>query len=248
MKKISDIKYGVKPSQILDVYIPKCNEFPVFVYFHGGGFDHGSRQEEFIPDLVEKGIAVVSADYTLYPEAHYPEYLEDGALAVLWTKENINKYGQVKGIYIGGSSAGGYLSQMLCFCDDYFNKHNISLTDISGFYFDAGQPTTHFSVLKERGIDPRTVIIDDAAPLFHIKDSKVYPPIEIVISDNDIEGRYEQTLLLVSALKQFKHNMDKVYLNLIKNSSHCEYVKKRDNNGKSVFANMVYEFIKKVSN
>ena len=157
MKVIDDIKYGDNLLQKLDVYIPDTEEFPVFVYFHGGGFDHGSKREKFIPDLVKKGIAVVSADYRLYPEAHYPDYIEDGASAVLWAKNNMHRYGHVQGLFVGGSSAGGYLSQMLCFCETFFEKNKISLCDISGFYFDAGQPTTHFGVLKERGLDYRKV-------------------------------------------------------------------------------------------
>lgn len=48
----------------------------------------------------------------------------------------------------GGSSAGGYISQMLCFDKTWLSKHGIKATDISGFIHDAGQPTCHFNVLR----------------------------------------------------------------------------------------------------
>lgn len=65
---------------------------------------------------------------------------------------------------MGGSSAGGYLSMMLCFDKKYYEAVGVSPSDISGCVHDAGQPTVHFKVLKERGIDSRRIIIDESAP------------------------------------------------------------------------------------
>ena len=73
MKEFLDIKYGNEPLQMLDVYIPDCESFPVFVYFHGGGIEAGKKENFFIPYLVEKGVAVVSANYRMYPDAKYPD-------------------------------------------------------------------------------------------------------------------------------------------------------------------------------
>lgn len=246
MKEFLDIKYGNEPLQMLDVYIPDCESFPVFVYFHGGGIEAGEKENFFIPYLVEKGVAVVSANYRMYPDAKYPEFIEDAAAAVAWAKENIYGYGNVSAFMVGGSSAGGYISQMLCFNKEYLAKHNLSLKDIDGFYHDAGQPTCHFNVLRERGIDSRRVIIDEYAPLYYVDDSVEYPPMEIVVSDNDMENRYEQLTLLVSTIKHFGHDMSKVTLTLCENSLHNEYLEKVNPDGSSVFAEMVYKFISRV--
>ena len=107
MKSIFDVKYGVESSQVLDIYIPDKNKYPVFVYFHGGGLERGDKKQNFISDLVAKGVAVVSANYRMYPNAVYPEYIEDAASVVTWVKENIGKYGEINGLFVGGSSAGG---------------------------------------------------------------------------------------------------------------------------------------------
>lgn len=144
-------------------------------------------------------------------------------------------------IYVGGSSAGGYLSQMLCFDEKWLAKYNIKPCDITGFIHDAGQPTCHFNVLKERGIDSRRVIIDDSAPLYHIGEADEYPPMLIIVSDNDMKNRYEQTMLLESTLKHFGHT-EKVQLKIM-NGTHCAYVNKVDQDGESVFGKLVLSFI-----
>ncbi|MBQ7794879.1 MAG: alpha/beta hydrolase [Clostridia bacterium] len=247
MKVIKDVSYGAASEQVLDVYIPDKDDFEVYVYFHGGGLENGGKELAFVPKLAEN-VAVVSADYRKYPTAKYPDFIEDAAAVVAWAKENMPRYGNVTGLYVGGSSAGAYLSQMLCFDEKWLAKHNISNIDISGYYHAAGQPTTHFNVLKERGIDTRRVIVDEAAPMFYIDDTKTYPPMEIVVSDNDRENRYEQTMLLVSTLKHFGHDMTKIYLNVMENSNHCDYKGAVDENGRHIYADMIYDFIKRTRN
>lgn len=41
MKTFTDICYCEKHLQYLDIYLPECKKFPVFVYFHGGGLENG---------------------------------------------------------------------------------------------------------------------------------------------------------------------------------------------------------------
>ena len=203
-----------------------------------------SACQPFTKYLTHRGIAVISADYRKYPDAKYPDFLTDAAQAVAWVFQNIRKYGTPEGIYIGGSSAGGYISQMLCFDPSLLEKHGISPTDAAGFILDAGQPTCHFRVLKERGLDSRRVIIDETAPLYHITAERAYPPMLILVSDNDMQNRYEQTLLLVSTLNHFGY-ADRVTLTVM-NGTHCSYVKAFDAEGNSIFGKLVYSFIDKL--
>ena len=86
MRIYKDILYGDCEEQLLDVYIPNEDAFPVFVYFHGGGLEVGDKAEKFILNLVEYGVGVVSANYRIYPNAAYPEFIEDGAATVAWAK------------------------------------------------------------------------------------------------------------------------------------------------------------------
>lgn len=243
MKTISDVCYSQKHNQYLDIHLPEQDAFSVFVYFHGGGLENGDKAtaNHFASYLTDRGIAVVSANYRMYPDAKYPEFLEDSAEAVAWVMANMKQYGQIQGIYVGGSSAGGYISMMLCFDRRWLAEYGISPMDISGFVHDAGQPTCHFNVLRERGIDTRRVMIDDSAPLYHIGADPEYPPMIVIVSDNDMENRYEQTVLLMSTLKHFGHT-EGVRMQLM-HGKHCAYVKAIGEDGINVFGKIVCRFI-----
>ena len=41
MKLIENINYSdiEHKNQVLDIYLPDCNNFSVFIYFHGGGIE-----------------------------------------------------------------------------------------------------------------------------------------------------------------------------------------------------------------
>ena len=247
MKVFKNINYGELEQQRLDLYIPDSENFTVFVFFHGGGLEGGDKSEIEIavPYLVDRDIAVVSANYRLYPEAKYPEFICDAAAAVAWAMENIHEYGKCDKFIVGGSSAGAYLSMMLCFDKRYLSAHNIDLSKIAGFIHNAGQPTCHFNVLRERGLDTRRVIVDESAPLYHIGVEKCYPPMLFIVSDNDMENRYEQTMLAISTLKHFGADSSKVQLKVM-HGGHCEHVFALDDDSESVFGKLIHEFISRL--
>ena len=250
MRKSENIFYteSCRNAQSLDLYLPEKETFPVLVYFHGGGLVNGDKARAvFYEELQQKGVAVISANYRMYPEAAYPDFLKDAAMAVSWAYKHMGEYGNVTGIYVGGSSAGGYITQMLCFDKKYLMLHNIDPDTVNGYIMDAGQPTTHFNVLKERGIDSRRVIVDEAAPLYHVAGERKYPPMQIIVSDHDMENRLEQTQLLISTLKHFGCDMSRVDYRLMENCRHCQYTRRDDETFKGVFSQMICEFIEKYS-
>ena len=255
MKLIENIKYGNdNPSQLIDLYLPDNvvdGETPVFVYFHGGGIEKGSRKSLGVlcEYLTAHGVAVASADYIMFPEAKYPQFIEDCALAVAWAKNNLcdgGEYGRFGKLFVGGSSAGGYLSMMLCFDGKYLGKHGIDPIDIDGYVHDAGQPTAHFNVLKYSGIDPRRIIVDESAPLYHFGKAKELAPMIFIVSDGDMENRYEQTMLVKSTLKHFRYDESRIRLKVMR-GSHCHYVCQKDDNGNSVFGKICEEFFQEFS-
>lgn len=232
-----------KKSQSLDLHLPDSEEFPLFIYFHGGGLESGDKGTETVlyEYLVSNKIAVVTANYQMYPDAKYPDYLFDAAEVVGWVIKNISDYGNVTGIYIGGSSAGGYISQMLCFDKQWLESVGVDISDISGYIHDAGQPTCHFNILKERGMDFRRVIIDETAPIYHIQSNMPYPRMLLIVSDNDMQNRYEQTILLKSTLEHFGY-LNKAALKVM-SGTHCAYVNATDENGESILGKLVKDFI-----
>lgn len=240
----ADLEY--KENLFIDLHLPESEQFDLFVYFHGGGLEHGSRKdmEVFAKTLANNNIATASVEYRMYPNAKFPDFIVDCADAVRWIKDNISKYGKCNKILVGGSSAGGYISMMLCFNPKYLQDAGVEPSEIAGYIHDAGQPTSHFNVLKELGKDSKRVIVDQTAPIYFVGTSESYPPMLFIVSDNDMFARYEQTMLMIKTLEHFGHK-DNVYLQVM-HGKHCEYIKKADENGDGVFANIILKHINKL--
>lgn len=238
-----DIKY--KDDLMLDLFLPESAEFDLFVYIHGGGLVEGGRKnvDVFAKTLAKRNIATASIEYRMYPDAKFPDFIEDCAYSVKWLRDNISEYGKCNRIFVGGSSAGGYLSMMLCFDKRYFEAVGMKPTDIAAYIHDAGQPTSHFNVLKELGKDSRRVIVDETAPMFFVGMDEEYAPMLFIVSDDDMFARYEQTVLMVKTLEHFGHT-EKVGFEL-KHGDHCRYVYEADENGEGKFANIMLEFLEK---
>ena len=248
MKLLENMCYAKRGDEglFLDLYLPEQSEFSVFVYFHGGGLEAGSKAaaKNYAEYLANRGIAFASADYRMYPNAKYPDFIEDAAEAVHWVSENIGRYGNYKKLFVGGSSAGGYLSMMLCFDPRWLLPFGELKIPVAGYFHNAGQPTCHFNVLRERGSSTKRVIVDECSPLFHIGTQESYPPMHFVVSDDDMECRYEQTMLVLATLKHFEYDGEKIGFDLF-HGKHCEQNRTIDKDGNNVLGKMVFEFIKK---
>ena len=246
MKLLENISY--QDGQHLDLYLPDTTQFDLFVYFHGGGLKSGHKADEtaklIAPFLAEHGVAVASCNYRMYPDAKYPDFVRDAASAVHWLSRHVGDYGKCERIFVGGSSAGGYLSMMLCFDGRWYAEKGEFPVPVCGYFHDAGQPTCHFNVLRERGIDSRRVIIDDSAPLYHIGTAEEYPPMAFVVSDNDMKNRFEQTQLVLSTLRHFGYDQSKIFYHLM-HGTHCAHGFAVDDAGDSVLGKMILEFIEK---
>ena len=243
MKILQNIPYTASADDVhlLDVYLPEKPNGHLFFYAHGGGLETGDKGDAscFAEYLSSRGTAVVSINYRMYPAAHYPDFIWDAAEALAFVKGKMADWGMEK-LYVGGSSAGGYLSMMLCFDPQYLQKFGMSNHDIAGYFHDAGQPTAHFRVLQERGVDPRRVIVDESCALYHVGTSDDYPPMRFIVSDQDMKNRYEQTMLMLSTLRHFGvKKADYVLMH----GGHCAYIGRMEGE-ESVFGRMIEEFIR----
>ena len=189
----------------LDVYHPVDKEdYPTIVWFHGGGLKGGRR---FIPEaLKEKNVAVVAVNYRLHPNVKSPAYIEDAAAAVAWVIKNIAKYGgSPRRLFVSGHSAGGYLTSMIGLDKRWLKKHGADPDQLAGLIPFSGHTITHFTVRAERGIDGKQPVIDDMAPLFHIR--KDCPPLLLITGDRKLEllGRYEENAYLWRMMQVVGH-------------------------------------------
>ncbi|MBB3209146.1 acetyl esterase/lipase [Rhodopirellula rubra] len=196
-----DLSDTMKERCRLDVYYPtNKTDYATVVWFHGGGLTGGSK---FIPDgLKNQGIAVVAANYRLSPAVQSPTYVEDAAAAVAWTIKNIESRGGSRHrVFVAGHSAGGYLTSMVGLDRKYLAAHDLNADDIAGLIPYSGHTITHFTVRKEQGIDGKQPIIDEMAPLYHVRPDA--PPILLITGDREMEmlGRYEENAYLWRMLK-----------------------------------------------
>lgn len=242
MRILQNIPYTAPADDVrlMDVYLPRKPNGNLFFYAHGGGLEAGDKRDAacFAEYLAMRGTAVVSINYRMYPRAQYPDFIRDTAEALAFVKEKMPEWGAEK-LYVGGSSAGGYLSMMLCFAPEYLQAFGLSNADIAGYFHDAGQPTAHFRVLRERGMDPRRVIVDESCPLFHVGTQAHYPPMRFIVSDQDMKNRYEQTMLMLSTLRHF--GVEKADYVLM-HGGHCAYIGRMEGE-ESVFGRMIEAFI-----
>ena len=214
----------------LDVHYPPAGRqaLSTYLYFHSGGLTMGARDEPAIIALAEaltaRGVVMISAGYRLYPQAAFPDYVRDAARAAAWVMANRKAYALPGKVFLGGSSAGGYLSMMLCFARQYLSEVGLSPEDFSGFLLDAGQPTTHFEVMARRGDDPRRVMVDDAAPLYYVRDAGPRRPMLLICAERDIPGRVAQNRLLLHTLEAFGADPSQMWLLFMPGCEHVCYL------------------------
>ena len=176
----------------LDIYYPEnVNDFTTVIWFHGGGLTGG---EKFIPErLKNKKLAIVAVNYRLSPKVKSPAYIDDAAAAVAWTFKNIAGFGgDPKKIIVSGHSAGGYLTMMVGLDKKYLEKYGIDANSIYKLVPFSGQVITHFTIRQERGIPDIQPIVDDMAPLYHVRANA--SPLYLITGDRELEmlGRYEE--------------------------------------------------------
>jgi acetyl esterase len=115
---VRDHAVAVDAGQIMvRVYRDADGPLPVFLYMHGGGWwlgdlDAGDVFCRSTAKLAE--CAVVSVDYRLAPEHHFPVPLEDAYAALRWVVDNADALGfDAERIAVGGESAGGNIAAAL---------------------------------------------------------------------------------------------------------------------------------------
>ena len=189
----------------LDVYHPVGGpSVATVVWFHGGGLTGGNRS---IPSALKgQGIAVVAVDYRLSPKAKAPAYIEDAAAAVAWTFKNIARYGgDTNRIFLSGHSAGGYLASLVTLDRRWLAVHGVDPDRLAGLVPFSGQSITHFAIREERGLARTRPLIDDLAPVYHVRNDA--PPILLISGDRNHEllGRYEESSYFWRMLKEVGH-------------------------------------------
>lgn len=145
----ADIAYGALPAQRLDVYTPDKvkSDAPVLIFFHGGGWVIGNKDEyRFIAQAFARvGVVVVIPDYRLHPEVVFPEFVRDGAAAVAWTAHHLAGHP----IFLAGHSAGAHIAALLTLDERHLDEAGVMRGAVDGMIGLSG-PYDFLPLTEER--------------------------------------------------------------------------------------------------
>jgi acetyl esterase/lipase len=224
--KQSGIAYGGDPRQKLDVYTPHNlkNPAPVVVFFYGGNWSSGDRADyAFVGEaLASRGIVAVIADYRLYPQVRYPDFVEDGARAVAWTVRDIARYGGDPGhLFAMGHSAGAYNAAMVALDKRWLAKVGMTPDVLRGWIGLAGP--YDFIPIENESVKPVFFAPDtppESQPINHV--TQAAPPALLIASrHDDVVDPQRNTGRLANKLRAAGDSVTEQYFN---NTSHTTLV------------------------
>ena len=204
------------------LYRPRVDERPpVMVHFHGGGWIQSSidTHDRLAREYAAAGdVAVVSVDYSLSPEAKFPQALEESAAVVRHLAANESEW-CVNGsrILLGGDSVGGNLALTVALllrdtggppikgilasypvCDSRLDTPSYQSFGAGGYGLTLEQMKFVWDHYVPHGIDRLHPL---AAPLR--ADLRALPPVLLVLPEMDVlrsEGDAMATKLLAAGV------------------------------------------------
>ena len=203
-----DVAYGDGPRRTLDVYrpvgVPPDGRAPVVVFVHGGNWRTGDKADyRFVADaLTERGIVAVIVDYRLFPEASYPDFVDDTAAAVAWTVRTIDRYGgDPDRIFVAGHSAGAYNAAMVAFDSRWLKPYGLEPGRLRGFVGLAGP----YDFLPIRDPDVKEVFHwpdtpPDSQPAAHVSRGAI-PSLLIAARGDTVVRPDENTVPMAAKLR-----------------------------------------------
>lgn len=132
-EKYLDLPYcDETEDQKLDLYLPNERReglCPVIIHFHGGAFMMCTKRDDSVEPMLrglERGYAVVSAEYRKSGVARFPAMVYDAKTVVRWVRANAEKYGfDTEHIALWGPSSGGWLSSFTAVTNDNPSFENL---------------------------------------------------------------------------------------------------------------------------
>jgi acetyl esterase/lipase len=122
----ANVPYDTSRNLRLDIYSPQgARNAPVVLFFFGGRWTEGRKDDyRFVGEaLSSRGFIGVVADYRLYPQVRFPEFVDDGARAVAWLHANVGNYGgSPDKIFVMGHSSGAHIAAMLAIKEEYLSR------------------------------------------------------------------------------------------------------------------------------
>jgi arylformamidase len=116
-----DLRYGPRPGETLDLFLPEGHgPWPVHVFVHGGYWRSLDKQDfSFVARAFQPaGVLVAVVNYALVPTVDMDELVRQVRASVAWLHRNVAALGgDPARLTVSGHSAGGHLVAMLMSTD-----------------------------------------------------------------------------------------------------------------------------------
>ena len=156
----ANVVYADGPRGGMDLYLPPPSApatgtpaRPLVVFWYGGGFTSGRRQDYRFAGaaLAKAGYVTALPDYRVYPAVRFPQFLDDAARAVVAARREAAALGaDPSRIVLMGHSAGAYIAAMLALEPSYLRAAGGDPAWIAGFIGLSGP----------YDIEPNTPVLD----------------------------------------------------------------------------------------
>jgi acetyl esterase/lipase len=207
------IPYGPEARHRMDLYLPrrKAESAPAVLFFYGGAFIGGHRREyRFVGQaLASQGIIVGIADYGLFPEHRFPDFVEDGAKASAFLHKLLpHRDGDPKRLFVAGHSAGAYIAIMLASNPEYLREAGADLSFLAGAIGIAGPydflPITNPTRIEIFGGTDRV----ETQPV-HFIDGK-RPPMLLLTGDRDANILPRNTHNMAARMRENGNDVEEI--------------------------------------
>lgn len=114
----ADVPYSADPPLAADIYAPAevTDDTAVLLYLHRGTFQSGSKGSArlFAQSFATAGYLVVAPAYRQYPDAQFPDFVEDAAAAFAWVWQTQRRSdGAARPIVLSGYGSGAYIATLV---------------------------------------------------------------------------------------------------------------------------------------
>lgn len=162
--RTKNVSFGDGNRDQLDIYrAEKPKEgAPVLMFVHGGSWDSGSKGiYKFLAEgFTQSGYDIVVPNYRIYPQAKFPNFLEDNAKAAAFTAETFPG----RKIVLIGHSAGAYNVLMLGLRSEYLRGAGVDRCETIAGVVGLAAPTGIVPLESARLVEifPDRFTADDA--------------------------------------------------------------------------------------
>ena len=139
-----EVAYGPLPRQRVDVYGANFAKEPTVVFFHGGNWDSGSKDDyRFVATSLQRdGTRVAVPNYRLGP---FPTFMEDAALAVAEASKRTGGP-----VYLLGHSAGAHIAALLALDPRYLEAVGLDRCKAIAGWIGLSGPYDFLPITSER--------------------------------------------------------------------------------------------------